>query len=246
MLLGSSREQSKAEIENPSSSKSNKKPNPCTPGHCSHCHLSPNKHCTRCTNGYLIDKSSQPSCTVKSKIKNCRKGGSLDEPSNANICRECQRGFRLVDSQCVKDGEIHGCSDPFWHQDQILCLGCEGMFLKSDYSGCISTLRTKTKFPANCLYGGREDAGGCLMCERGYDLTGDAMNCVRSKVDGCKEFKDADHYFCLQCDTTRGYFAVDVKQIGSDFHQICKLFSQSLKIHTVIFFCLIFLTNFHV
>lgn len=229
---------------NPNPSQTSSNINPCTPKHCAHCHPFPSKHCTKCTNGFHIDKSPQPSCTIPTNVPNCRTG-SLFDPSNPNICSECQKGYRLLSSsECIKDDTIHNCDWPFWHEDRVYCKGCQGMFLKTDFTQCVSTTHTDKKFPENCLYGGREDIGNCFMCEIGYDLTSDKMACIRSKVQGCKEFRNGDPYFCLQCDTDRGYYAVEVVQIGSDFNQICENFSFKMRLFLGVFLALV-LFNFY-
>lgn len=159
----------------------------CTRDHCYYCETD-GKHswCTRCGNGKTISalEGNDRFCEKDLTVENCR-AAPLDDPLNPDLCGECDRGYFLESPTSCLELVLEGCDRPYKEtaDGPILCKGCEGKFLKDDYTGCVD--ETEEEFPENCIFGGKISQTKCIVCNRGWFPSITGMSCEEERVTGC-------------------------------------------------------------
>jgi hypothetical protein len=208
----------------------------CTENHCYFCETKgDNSWCSRCGNGRAISAKdgTDRSCNKPLTVKNCRTAPNTD-PSNADLCGECQRGYFLESpTSCVKV-ELKGCARPYKEtaNGPVLCNGCEGKFLLEDKTGC--ELKPKTELPDNCLYGGKASSGKCIVCDNNWTPSRTGMSCEEERIKGCAQYHPNDPLQCFLCNQEEGYYAFRSISVGGNSYQNCKFNAFLLGFNVVI------------
>lgn len=209
----------------PLSSSSSKTPSTkageCTPSHCLYCSTDgTRKWCSKCGNNSFLSSTikGKGKCIKNLLIQNCSEPDPYD-PTTADKCGKCKRGFYLSDdkTRCFKYIDFK-CDLPYIWDGNRLCGGCKHHYIANDYTKC-----SKNKdLPSNCLYGDIERSKRCLKCKTHYILSKDRKSCEKFGVKGCKARHPDDGKKCLICDEELGYYAVDAEVKGKSIFQICK------------------------
>jgi hypothetical protein len=184
--------------------------NGCTRDHCYYC-ASDDKvqWCTRCGNGKAIssETGTDRHCDKDLTVENCR-AAPVNDPTNVDLCGECDRGFYLESPTSCVAIELEGCSRPYKESADgpVLCNGCDGKFLLDDKTGCAN--ETDEEFPANCLIGGLVSQGKCDVCNHGWFPSVTGMSCEEERITGCAIYHPNDTQECFTCDAAEGFYAV--------------------------------------
>lgn len=204
----------------------------CTVGSCYFCQTDgETQWCERCGNGMAISalEGKKRSCNKKLTIENCREAPK-DDPTNADKCGECQRGFGLTDGKCKKL-EMEGCTIPGMDSDgNVVCNGCEGQFLKDDQSGCAENPPNFLDiFPKNCLFGSKLEEAKCLICGHNYRVSKTGKSCPQDMVTGCDIYHPNEPQKCLLCNNDEGFYATEAVSEGGDVYQECEFNGYLVK-----------------
>lgn len=204
--------------------------NNCTRDHCYYCETDGNTSwCSRCGNGKAISskEGKNRSCSKTLTVQNCR-AAPLDDPTNADLCGECKRGYFLENpTSCVKL-ELKGCDRPYKESadGKVLCDGCEGKFLLDDKTGC--DLKPKQEFPDNCQFGGLTSKGKCETCKPNWFPSVTGMSCEEERIKGCAIYHPNDPHKCFTCNSSEFYYATKGTLEGDNVFQSCQFSAYML------------------
>lgn len=199
----------------------------CTENHCYFCATDgENSWCTQCGNGMAINKLTGKGrkCSEKIKVENCRETPK-DDPLNVEKCAICQRGYGLdKETGKCKKLELEGCTIPALDDSgKTICKGCEGLFLKDDYSGCAEKSEDfEDIYPRHCLFGSIKKEAKCLICGHNYSVSKTGKSCPEEMVTGCVMYHPNEPSKCLLCNSDQGFYATTAVKEEENVYQQCK------------------------
>lgn len=206
--------------------------NRCTPGACYACATDgSSKWCTACGNGWAISGADKKtSCDIKITVKNCRSAPEKDS-SNPDKCGQCQEGYFLTSPTVCTKLYLNKCDVPYKETatSKVTCRGCEGRFLRDDYSGCGDLQDYREEYPDNCKYGDTIAKSTCLVCDDGYIPSISGKSCINEIKTGCKMYHPNEPQMCMVCFQEMGYYAIDATLDGTNVYQTCAQFSKILN-----------------